>query len=40
MSGSPPWLVYAPIMDFDCAVFVDNNQDNRSLLEERAEFNA
>ena len=32
-------MIYAPIMDFDWAVFVEDNQNNRSLLGARNEFN-
>ena len=30
----PSLVIYAPIIDFDWAVFVEDNQNNRSLLGE------
>ena len=39
ISGSPSLVIYAPIMDFDWAAFVEDNQNNRSLLGDWAEFN-
>ena len=37
-AGSDEWVsflvIYAPITDFDWAVFVEDNQNNRSLLGE------